>query len=540
MSSATATPPATGGDVQDKGLKAGTIGLLSSVVIGLASTAPAYSLAATLGFVAVEVGKQSAAIMVLAFIPMLFIAISYSELNKVIPDCGTTFTWAAKAFGPRVGWMGGWGIIAADIIVMANLAQIAGSYCFLLVGANGLAASTFWTTFVGVIWIIVMTWICYIGVEVSVRLQYALFLIELVVLVGFSITALVKAYGSNAPATAIHIQGSWFNPFAIHSFSGFTEGILLAIFIYWGWDSAVAVNEETKDRDKTPGRAAMISTVVLLGTYAVVTVAAQAFAGVGTKGIGLENPDHSGDVLSILGNAVLGSHLGKVLILLTLTSAAASTQTTILPTARTSLSMAAYKAIPAAFGRIHPKYLTPTVSTVAMGGISIVFYVALTAVSSNVLGDSITSVGLMIAFYYGLTGFACTWHFRDSIFSSGRNFLMRGLLPFLGGVMLLAAFVKSAYDMWAPDYGDTSLWGVGGVFLTGIGALVLGVVLMFVYQAVAPAYFSGRILNEDTPVLVRDGEPLTTGLSLPDSPSHERLVLPPDRTPPGSRGPGDA
>jgi amino acid transporter len=528
----TAPPRPGGGEIQDKGLKAGSIGLLSSVVIGLASTAPAYSLAATLGFVTLEVGLQSPAIMILAFVPMLFIAISYSELNKVIPDCGTTFTWAAKAFGPRTGWMGGWGIIAADIIVMANLAQIAGSYVFLLFGADGLASNTFWTTFVGCVWIVVMTWICYIGVEVSVRLQYALFLIELVVLAWFSTEALVKAYGHHAPSTALHVSGTWFNPLAIHSFSGFTEGILLAIFIYWGWDSAVAVNEETRDKDKTPGRAAVISTIVLLGTYAIVTTAAQAFAGTGDKGIGLNNPENSADVLSVLGNAVMGSHLGKLLILLTLTSAAASTQTTILPTARTSLSMAAYRAIPAAFGRIHPKYLTPTVSTVAMGGISIAFYVALTLVSSNVLGDSITSVGLMIAFYYGLTGFACVWHFRDSLFSSGRTFLMRGLLPFLGGVMLLIAFVKSAWDMWAPDYGDTSLFGVGGVFLTGIGALVLGVVLMVVYERVAPAYFSGRILNEDTPVLVMDGEPLTTGLTLPDSPSQEHLVRPPEELSP--------
>src|SRR6195952_5272463 len=103
----------------DKGLKKGALGLVSSIVIGVASTAPAYSLAATLGFVVAGVGLQSPVIMVLAFVPMLFIAIAYSELNKAVPDCGTTFTWATKAFGTRTGWMGGWGIIAADVIVMA-------------------------------------------------------------------------------------------------------------------------------------------------------------------------------------------------------------------------------------------------------------------------------------------------------------------------------------------------------------------------------------------------------------------------------------
>src|ERR1700709_821424 len=134
------------GTAVDKGLKGGAIGLLASIVIGVSSTAPAYALAATLGFVVIAVGVKAAGIMLLAFIPMWLIAVAYSELNKREPDCGTTFTWAARAFGPRNGWTGGWGIIPADVIVMANLAQVAGSYGYRLVGADSLADSTFWTT----------------------------------------------------------------------------------------------------------------------------------------------------------------------------------------------------------------------------------------------------------------------------------------------------------------------------------------------------------------------------------------------------------
>src|ERR1700745_1875504 len=121
---------------RDKGLKSGALGLVSSVVIGVASTAPAYSLAATLGFIVAGVGLQSPVIVILAFIPMLFTAIGYSELNKADPDGGTTFTWATRAFGPKPGWLGGWGIIAADILVMASLAQVAGPYLFLLFHAD--------------------------------------------------------------------------------------------------------------------------------------------------------------------------------------------------------------------------------------------------------------------------------------------------------------------------------------------------------------------------------------------------------------------
>jgi amino acid transporter len=517
----------------DKGLKTGALGLLSSIVMGVASTAPAYSLAATLGYVVIAVGLQAPAIMLVAFVPMLLIAIAYDQLNRREPDCGTTFTWAAKAFGPRSGWLGGWGIIAADVIVMANLAQIAGIYSFSFVDSigihNSLSDSTFWTTVVGVLWIAGMTWICYRGIEISARLQYFLLSAEVVVLVLFAAVALIKAYTGHAPEGSLHFAWSWLNPFAVSGgISALSDGLLLAVFIYWGWDTAVAVNEEADDPARTPGRAAVLSTLVLLATYAVVSIAAQAYAGVGDTGLGLANPDNADDVFTGLGQSALGAVGVTLLILATLTSSSASTQTTILPTARASLSMAVYKALPRSFARIHPRYLTPTVSTLAMGAASIVFYVALTLISGNVLADSITSIGLLIAFYYGLTGFACAWYFRRELTRSLRDFLLKGLLPFLGGLILLGAFIRSAIDMFASDYGETSFHGVGGVFLLGIGSLVLGVVLMILTEIFMPDYFRGRTLTRETRPLVLDETRPGAGLRLPDS--EEPLVIGPDAT----------
>src|ERR1700754_3176470 len=125
----------------DKGLKPGALGLVSSVVMGVASTAPAYSLAATLGFIVAAVGLGSPIVAVLAFVPMLLTSIGYSELNKSDPDCGTTFTWASRAFGPKTGWFGGWAIVVADVLVMASLAQVAGQDVFLLFNAKGIGSN---------------------------------------------------------------------------------------------------------------------------------------------------------------------------------------------------------------------------------------------------------------------------------------------------------------------------------------------------------------------------------------------------------------
>jgi amino acid transporter len=522
----------------EKGLKGGSLGLLSSVVVGIASTAPAYSLAASLGLVVTAangkgiVGVKAPLIMVVAFIPMYFIAVAYAELNKAEPDCGTTFTWAARAFGTRIGWMGGWGIIAADVIVMANLAAIAGSYSFTLVGAHSLAASTFWSTVAGIIWIVVMSYICYRGIEISARIQYALLSMEVVTLIAFSLFALIKVFAGKAPKGYLKPSLSWLSPSGL-SGSAVVTASLIAVFIYWGWDTAVATNEEADDPAKTPGRAAIISTVLLLLTYAIVSIATVAFAGVGESGIGLANPDNAGDVFGSMGAKVFGGGavgwiLIKLLAICVLTSASASTQTTILPTARTALSMGAFKAIPQRFARIHPKYLTPSDSTIWMGAVSIVFYVGLTALSGDILEDTIAAVGLMIAFYYGLTGFACVWFYRKTMWDKPRDILMQGLLPFLGGVLLLGAFIKACQIYSGKDYGSKVWFGVGDVFVIGVGALIFGLVLMFVYSYVSPSYFRGETLpkGNSAELLLVPADGSVAQFGLPDSGEMPTVIAP--------------
>src|SRR5579863_5478566 len=235
---------------QDKGLKSGALGLVSSVVMGVASTAPAYSLAATLLFVVVLVGFKAPAVAVLVFVPILFCSIGYSEMNKADPDCGTTFTWAARAFGPRTGWAGGWGIVAADILVMASLAQVAGQYVFFLVqgpnSAIGSNAASWQVLLIGVLWIVAMTAICYIGIEISANFQKVLLGVEIVMLVVLSVVALTKVANGSAPIGHLALSWSWFNPFG-EGFKSFVAGLTLMLFIYWGWDTAVSVNEETID-----------------------------------------------------------------------------------------------------------------------------------------------------------------------------------------------------------------------------------------------------------------------------------------------------
>jgi len=473
-----------------KGLKPDAIGYLSNLVIAVASTAPAYSLAATLGFIALVagIGAHAPAVMIVSFIPILFVSIGYRYFNLADADAGTTFAWVTRTFGPQLGWINGWAIFLADVIVMASLAEIASAYTFRLFNWT-YAENHNWVLIVGcVLWIAVMTWICYRGIELSARIQQFLLTLELITLVLFAVVALVKVYSSH-PAHALHVQASWFNPFDV-GWGSLIAGLLLGIFIYWGWDSGVAVNEESRDRNRGPGKAAWVSTLILLAIYLVVTVAAQAYHGVGFLG------KNSADVLNALGKPVLGSGLDKLLIICVLTSASASTQTTILPTARTTLSMAKWGAIPSAFGRVHPRFLTPSFSTLLMGGLSIVWTVCLLAFNPNqdVLGDTISALGFAVCFYYGCTGLACPFYFRRDLFRSVRNFVFAGAIPFAGGGFMFYIGIK-AYSYYSTPGNNYShpLIGIQTPILVGIGGLILGVILMFMSWPFFRGYFSRRL-----------------------------------------------
>jgi amino acid transporter len=478
------------GEEEQKGLKTGALGFVSSLVIGVASTAPGYSLAASLGFVVAVagVGVHAPAVMLVAFVPMLLIASAYYYMNRADPDCGTTFAWVTRAMGPSAGWLGGWAIIVADVIVMANLAQIAGLYTFLLFDWQSAADSVAAVTAVGVVWIAIMTTICVIGIELSARTQVGLLGAEVITLALFAVVALVKVASGNGGPNSIDPSFEWINPFGISSTSALINGVLIAVFIYWGWDSTVTVNEESQDSNEGPGKAAVLATVLLLLIYVVVSIAAQAYDG--TESL-VKNSD---DVLSVLGKEVFGSPLDKILIIAVLTSAAASTQTTILPTARTSLSMARVGAMPRSLGRIHQRFQTPDVATVLMGTLSIVWYVGLTIVSENILFDSIAALGLMIAFYYGLTGFACTIYYRRQLTRSAKAFFLVGVGPFLGGLMLLGIFVKSCYDLSKPENSESgdSWIGLGPPLVIGVGFLILGAVLMVFWRLQHPEFFRRR------------------------------------------------
>ena len=508
----TAPAPATGSDaggLSKKGLSAGTIGLLGAVVIGISCIAPAYTFTAAIGPTVGAVGLQVPAIILVGFIPMLLVAFGYRELNNRMPDSGTSFTWAARAFGPWIGWMAGWGLIAATVIVLSNLAGIAVDFLFLLIsqltgqpGVADLASNLPINIAVCLLFVLGATVVSYRDMQTTQKLQYVLVGFQVVVLVIFAVVAIAHVVGGDA-YDPTPFDWSWFNPFAVSSFSAFAAGVSLSIFIFWGWDVTLTMNEETKDPEKTPGRAATITVLTIVSLYLLLAVSMIMFAGIGDGEFGLGNPDIQDNAFFALAGPILGPFAAFV-SLAVLTSSASSLQSTFVGPARTLLAMGHYGALPPKFAAVSPRFFTPGFATIVSAAVAAGFYAVMRVVSVNVLSDTILTLGMMICFYYGLTAFACVWYFRKQWFDSARNVFFTFLFPLVGGVILAVIFVTTLIDSMNPEYGSGSeIGGVGLVFILGVTIIVLGAVIMVVQYFRRPAFFRGETLATDAPPSAR-------------------------------------
>ncbi len=460
-------------------LEANAIGFFDALAIGLNATSPAYSLAAVLGPIVALVGVAAPGVLLASFVPMLLIASAFYFLNKADQDCGTTFSWVTRALGPWFGWLGGWAITMTGVLVIGSLADVGVRFGFLTFGLDSLAESKLAVTTGAVILILVMTWICIVGTDVSAKLQNVLVILQVVALGIFIIAALVLAVNGDGIEGAPTISLSWLNPFAAGG-AALTAGLLLGVFAYWGWESAVNLTEETEDSASTPGRAAVVSTVILLATYVGAAFAVVAYAGTDFLA---ENAAEEEFLFAILAEEVLGGW-GWIVLLAVATSAVASTQTTIIPASRTALSMGRRRAFPARFGHISHQHHTPDVSTWWVAVIAIIWYLVVGFISENALFDSLTALSLLIAFYYSLTGVACAVFFRHQLTKSVKHLFFVGIGPVFGSIMLAYLLVVSVRDMSDPEnsYTGQAWFGVGPPLVIAIVVAVAGVLLMLFWR----------------------------------------------------------
>jgi amino acid transporter len=488
----------------DKGLRKGSVPLVAAVAIGLAATAPAYSLTGALGYGALESGYQLPIVFVVSVIPMFFVALAYKHMTTVATDSGTVFTWGSMAIGPRTGWIGGWGLFLSSTLAGVGAAEIMVNSVVTVAGLD--EPPLLLRAGIGTAFILLTTWLVARGAEESSRTTLVLTIIQYGGLILFASLLFAAVLGGETAPTAEAFSWQWLNPFAIDGYSAMLGGFLVALFIFWGFDASLAMSEESEGNSAQAGRTGVIAMLIILVTYVVFTVAALAFAGIDEADpMSLTHEDNIDDVFLVMATESIGEWGAVIAALIVGLSAFSATMSTVMPTARGVLAMASYKALPSRFASVDQATAAPKVATWFMGLLTLAIYLSLSVVSDAIVQDSVYSVGISICAYYIVAALACAVYFHRTAFSSVRTAFAQVILPLVSVAVLVYVMIVEAQNMMDPEYGSgSSVKGIGTVFIVGVIGMLLSVPLMLLWNAKAPAFFRGQTLPKQRAHWVSD------------------------------------
>lgn len=323
-------------------LRDNAIGLKDAVIVGMASSGPTASIALTLAAIVSAANYAGPIAILVCALPMLGIALAYRRLNRWQVNCGASYTWIGRAITPYLGFIVGWIMLLGYFLGTISDVLPIGPYVLTVI-APGLENSRFATALSGRIWLVIVTIIAYLGIKVTARFQWALAILEYLAVTAFAVVALVAVFGGNPKSATFH--WSWFSWSGMGGTNGLVGGILIAVYMFSGWDTSVYVNEETRDSRVNPGRAVLISVGTLTVMYAFFTFAYQ---GAVRRGALLA---HGGNALAYIVRELAGSPWDKVMVVAVLFSVIGATQTALVSGARIAFAMGGDGTLPRALGR---------------------------------------------------------------------------------------------------------------------------------------------------------------------------------------------
>lgn len=504
--------PAALDDVEDPVTteRASGLSLSQAVAVGINTTSPAYSLASILAPMALLVGYSTPIVLLVSFLPMALTSLAFMYLNRRDPDCGTTFSWVSRALGAQPGFIAGWAIAAAGILVLGSLAQTAIEYGLLTVGLTDLAANRAIVLTGASLLIVAMVALSIMGADWFGRFQTAISYIQIALLLIFAGAALWLVIRQGLPG----FTTEWINPLD-HGLQPLVSAMLLGVFAFWGWEAATNLSDECR-RPTDAGRAGALATVVLLGTYLAVSTVVVLYLG----DSGFHPVGESGLVMVDMSGVVLGS-LAFLVLFAVFISALASTQSSMVPGSRALLSMARRGALPERIGLMSPRFKTPWASLMIVGGAAVAWYVTVSLISDAAMTDTLSSLGMIVAFYYSITGIACIVYYRRHVTGSLRGFVLVGVGPLLGSIglgFMLVVGIQSLSDA-ATSATGTPWLGLAPPITIALLIMLLGVVIMVVRRLRAPDFFrSGRQCANamQSPFILPSERPLPIGGILVD------------------------
>ncbi|MRH90238.1 amino acid permease [Nocardia sp. SYP-A9097] len=419
-----------------------SLGVLDNVVIAASSTAATTSIGIGLGLTAGIVGLHLPIIMLLAIVPVACIAGAYARLNRVEPNAGNTYVWVGRSLNPWLGFLCGWVMTVSMVLFLAYTTTVTGSSILALAGQAGLhniggleltPDSTLQSTLVGLVVLVAAVVTAIVGVDLAAKVQSVLLVFEYVVLLGFC------GYGLFVGTQPFSLD--WINPFDIPSSSAFVQGIVIAVFCYWGFDSAFSMTEECHD-SRTSGRAGAYTLILMLSLFVLASFAFQ-------RVLPLDDmADHGAEGLVYFGNALATSPLTLLPMIALTFSAVASLQSGVLPTVRGMYAMSRDRTLGPVWARVHPRYGTPAAGTLLLGALAVVVCVVALAIPKvpDLIYATVNAIGIVVALYYAATALAAASRFRGLLRGGLRDALGAVILPIIGAIILLTLAVLMCLD----------------------------------------------------------------------------------------------
>jgi amino acid transporter len=426
----------------------------------MASAAPAVSVGLTLAALAAATAYGSGPVLLITAVPMLIIANAYRRLNLWNATCGASFEWVGRAISPYLGFLTGWLMIAAYITGAVAGVEVIGPSVLAVAGATVAGP---WPD----IWIAtgitaLMLAVAVAGIKLTAWVQVSMAVVEYVILAAVAAAGLIAVLGNwrgTFPASA-----GWLSPAGIGGKGSLASGLLIAVFIYSGWEGTLYVNEEVKHRRVNPGRAAIWAVAILTILYALAVTGLQ----------GIVSPArlqaHSASALVYVAGALGGPAVARLAALALALSVIAATGTSIVLCARIIYGMASRATLPPALARVSPRFATQVQASVVTGVLLVIAtWAYLLAASIQGAFDAVISAsGLLFAAFYILTALATITYYRRRVTASPHDAITLGILPLAAAGFLLWIIAESMRSAPAPQN-----WSLAGILAAGLALMAV-------------------------------------------------------------------
>jgi len=411
-----------------------------SVLVAIAGTAPANAIAVSTAALAVAVGVYGPGSILFGAVAMFGIAIAFFYLNAWRSDAGASYSWVGRSLSPVLGFMAGWSVLIANLLFMVAGSLPAASATLYLF-APRLADNVVAVTALGAVWFVLIAIVVLVGIRTTAQFQKIVTSIEVLGVAFIAIVGIVHS----AITHAVHFSIAWFSPFGNGSVSSFVAGMIITLFYFWGWDVSANLAEETKDRNRTPGVGGLVGMGIILALFILTQVSIQ--LSLSTADIAAANTN----ILERVADVILPRPWGDIAVLIVIVSTIGTLETCLLAVSRTMMSMGRDRVISTRFAELHPRFATPWFGSIAFAAIALALF-AIAAVSPSVnalLIASVNAIGIQIAMYYGLSGFACAWYYRKTCVADRAAFWLRGVWPVSAAIFLwVVSIVQMTGASW--------------------------------------------------------------------------------------------